>query len=388
MRRMTGTANAYLTGFGSYLPGEPVTNDEISERLGGADKVTERIRASILAANGIRTRHYALDEQGEPTELNEELAVKALRAALDDRGMAASDLRMLACATTLGDALVPGFGSMVHGRLGGGPMQVLTASGVCASSLSALDAAVAKIKLGDHPRAAVVGSELPSRSLRQRRFDGVKAGMDSHFLRWMLSDGAGAVIVEFQPHPDRPSLRVDWVRQVSLAHEHPVCMRAGMNGLEAAVGATWQDVPVDEARADGMFTLRQDVSVLDALADAGLSQFEELVDTGLVDVHHLDHVLCHYSTNIFRDLAFDGLRRRVPSLDTDRWFSNLETRGNTGSASIFIALEEAWRTGRFSPGETILLAVPESGRFSFAFAHLTVVAPSLRPGALRQGAQA
>ena len=75
------------------------------------------------------------------------------------------------------------------------------------------------------------------------------------------------------------------------------------------------------------------------------------------------------------------LRRRVPTLDTDRWFSNLETRGNTGSASIFIALEEAWRTGRFAPGETVLLAVPESGRFSFAFAHLTVVAPPNTQGA-------
>ncbi|WP_439592249.1 3-oxoacyl-[acyl-carrier-protein] synthase III C-terminal domain-containing protein [Microbacterium sp.] len=372
---MPSTATAYLTGFGSYLPGDPIDNDGIVARLGGEDAVTERIRRRILADNGIRQRHYALDEHGEPTELNEELAVKALRAALDDRGIAPSDLRMLACATTMGDVLVPGFGSMVHGRLGGGPMQVLSASGVCASSLAALDAAVSKIRLGDHPRAAVVGSELSSRSLRQRRFDGVRAGMDAHFLRWMLSDGAGAVIVEFQPHPSRPSLRVDWVRQVSLAHEHDVCMRAGMAGDDPVVGGTWQDLPVDEAQAAGMFVLRQDVGDLDDLAQAGIAQFEELVDIGLVDVKHLDHVVCHYSTNLFRDVAFEALQRRIPTLDTDRWYSNLETRGNTGSASIFIALEEAWRTGRFQPGETILLAVPESGRFSFAFAHLTVVAP-------------
>ncbi|MFB8148126.1 3-oxoacyl-[acyl-carrier-protein] synthase III C-terminal domain-containing protein [Microbacterium sp. NPDC056003] len=378
---MGTTASAYLTGFGRYLPGEPVDNAGIVARLGGDDAVTERIRRRVLDANGIRTRHYALDDDGEPTELNEELAVKALRAALDDRGMDAADLRMLATATTMGDVLVPGFASMVHGRLGGGPMQLLSASGVCASSLAALDAAVSKVRLGDHPRVAVVGSELASRSLRQTRFDGIRAGMDSHFLRWMLSDGAGAVVVEFQPHPSRPSLRVDWVRHVSLAHEHDVCMRAGMDGIDPVVGQTWQDVPVDEAEAAGMFVLRQDVSVLDDLAGAGLAQFEELVDIGLVDVHHLDHVLCHYSTNMFRDLAFDGLRRRIPTLDTSRWFSNLETCGNTGAASIFIALEEAWRSGRFSPGETILLAVPESGRFAFAFAHLTVVAPTEKQGA-------
>src|SRR5215207_1698591 len=172
---MGTTATAYLTGFGSYLPGDPVENDGIAARLGGTDPVTERIRRRVLEANGIKQRHYALDEHGEPTELNEELAVKALRAAFDDRGIDASDVRMLACATTMGDVLVPGFASMVHGRLGGGPMQLLSASGVCASSLAALDAAVSKIRLGDHPRAAVVGSELASRSLRQRRFDGIRA---------------------------------------------------------------------------------------------------------------------------------------------------------------------------------------------------------------------
>ena len=382
---MGSTATAYLTGFGRYLPGEPVDSDGIAARLGGDDPVTERIRRRILDSNGILQRHYALDEHGEPTELNEQLAVRALHAALDDRGIGASDLRMLACATTMGDVLVPSFASMVHGRLGGGPMQLLSASGVCASSLAALDAAVSKIRLGDHPRAAVVASELPSRSLRQRRYDGIRAGMDAHFLRWMLSDGAGAVIVEFQPHPTKPSLRVDWVRQVSLAHEHDVCMRAGMTGSGPVVGGTWQDGDIAAADAAGMFLLRQDVSMLDDLAQAGIAQFEQLVDIGLVDVQHLDHVVCHYSTNLFRDVAFDALRRRIPTLDTDRWFSNLETRGNTGAASIFIALEEAWHDGRFAPGETVLLAVPESGRFSFAFAHLTVVAPPAPPTPL-QGA--
>jgi len=379
---MGSTATAYITGLGRYLPGEPIDNDGIAARLGGDDPVTDRIRRSILKANGIRLRHYALDEQGEPTELNEELAVKALRAALADRGIQASALRMLACATTLGDVLVPSFASMVHGRLGGGPMQLLSASGVCASSMAALDAAVSKVRLGDHPRVAVVGSELSSRSLRQRRFEGFRAGMDAHFLRWMLSDGAGAAVVEFQPHPTKPSLRVDWIRQVSLADEHQVCMRAGMKGPATGVGGTWQDVPLAEAEAAGMFVLRQDIAMLDELAEAGLAQFEQLVDTGLVDPSHLDHVICHYSTNAFRDLAFDGLRARIPTLNTDRWFSNLETRGNTGSASIFIALEEAWHDGRFAPGETVLLAVPESGRFSFAFAHLTVVAPPDPQGAV------
>ncbi len=371
---LNGGMNAYITAAGAYLPGDPVGNDEIAARLGGVDERGDRLRRRILAANGIAERHYALDAQGRTTELNEELAAAALRAVLEDRGALPRDLDMLATATTQGDLLVPGFASMVHGRLGGGPMQLLSAAGVCASSLAALDAAVAKVRLGDRRRAAVVGSELSSRWLRASRFHG-GGDADAHFLRWMLSDGAGAVLVEAEPRPDRPSLRVDWVRTVSLAHEHAVVMRAGMGeGPDPAAGRTWQDMgSAAAAEQAGMMLLRQDTSALGALAEAGLREFESLTKEGLIDLKRLDHVLCHYSTNAFRDIVFERLAETGASIDTGRWFSNLETRGNTGAASIFIALEECWRTGRFEPGQTVLLAVPESGRFQFGFAHLTCV---------------
>jgi 3-oxoacyl-[acyl-carrier-protein] synthase-3 len=365
--------NAFITAAGAYLPGPPVGNDEIAARLGGVDERGDRLRRRVLSANGIAKRHYALDAQGNTTELNEELAAKALHSALDDRGAGPGDLDMLATATTQGDLLVPGFASMVHGRLGGGPMQLLSAAGVCASGLAALDAAVAKVRLGDRRRAAVVGSELSSRWLRGSRFGGGGDG-DAHFLRWMLSDGAGAVLVEAQPRADRSSLRVDWIRTVSLAHEHDVCMRAGMGDGAPTAGRTWQDLgSAAAAEQAGMMLLRQDTSALPALAEAGLREFESLAKEGLIDLKRLDHVLCHYSTNAFRDIVFDRLAATGAAIDTSRWFSNLETRGNTGAASIFIALEECWRTGRFEPGQTVLLAVPESGRFSFAFAHLTCV---------------
>ncbi|GAA2310354.1 beta-ketoacyl-ACP synthase III [Glycomyces scopariae] len=375
--------NAFITAAGAYLPGDPVGNDEIAARLGGVDARGDRLRRRILAANGIAKRHYALDERGRTTELNEELAAAALRSMLDDRGLGPADLDMLATATTQGDLLVPGFASMVHGRIGGGPMQLLSAAGVCASGIAALDAAVAKVRLGDRQRAAVVGSELASRWLRASRFNGSHGAngnggsdTDAHFLRWMLSDGAGSVLVEARPRPDRPSLRVDWVRTVSLAHEHAVCMRSGTDGAAPEAGRTWQDMgSAAAAEQAGMMLLRQDTSALGALAEAGLKEFASLAQRGLIDLKRLDHVLCHYSTNAFRDIVFDQLASTGAQIDTGRWFSNLETRGNTGAASIFIALEECWRTGRFEPGQTVLLAVPESGRFSFGFAHLTCVGP-------------
>lgn len=113
--------------------------------------------------------------------LNEELAAEAARRALADRGLDPRAVRMLATGTTQGDLLVPGFASMVHGRLGGGPMEVLSAAGVCASGMAALKAAVSAVRLGEHPVALAVGSELVSRSLGRCVPDDAP---DTSFLRW------------------------------------------------------------------------------------------------------------------------------------------------------------------------------------------------------------
>jgi 3-oxoacyl-[acyl-carrier-protein] synthase-3 len=353
----------YVTAAGAYLPGEALDNEETARRLG--DTGTGAVRRRIMAANGIESRHFALDELGRVTMLNEELAAQAVTAALKDRGLSITDIGMLATGTTQADLLVPGFASMVHGRLGGKPLELLSAGGVCASSMAALAGAARAIEAGDHDRAVVVGSELVSRSLRTP-----SRTMDVEFLRWTLSDGAGAVVLENQPRPEGISLRLDWTHSVSHADTREVCMSAG--GAPIA-GSTWLDQPSPDV---SLVQLRQNVSMLPDLFRTGVHEFRELVRAGRVQPQEIDHLLCHYSAERSRAEVADLLGESGLAIDPSRWFSNLRTCGNTGAASIFIMLEEALRTGRFAPGERILLAVPESGRFTFAFAHLTVVAPS------------
>jgi 3-oxoacyl-[acyl-carrier-protein] synthase III len=385
---MSEIRDVYLTAAGAYLPGDPLDNDEIARRLGCPDGAGRAARDRVLAANGIRTRHYALDERGQPTMLNEELAAAAVTLALKDRGRSADELTMLATGTTQGDLIVPGFASMVHGRLGGGPMELLSAGGVCASSMAALRAAAAAVRLGEHDVAVAVGSELVSRALRQSRYQvaGPRVRFDAEFLRWTLSDGAGAVLLEPAPRPDRVSLRLDWMHLTSHAHEHQVCMSAGLadggrsttrGSTTVDAGGTWMDQP-DASAADraGMLLLRQDVAALPALFGVGLREFAGLVRQGRFNPTEIDHVLCHYSAEHFRGEIFALLRDADLMIPEERWFTNLHTSGNTGAASIFVMLHEAMAQGRFAPGDRILLIVPESGRFSFAFAHLTCVGPN------------
>jgi len=93
----------------------------------------------------------------------------------------------------------------------------------------------------------------------------------------------------------------------------------------------------------------------------------------MIDVKEIDHFLCHYSSHYFKGPIADLLELSGAMIPEERWFSNLYSKGNTGCASIFIMLDEVLQSGRLKAGETILCAVPESGRFSIALAKMTVV---------------
>jgi 3-oxoacyl-[acyl-carrier-protein] synthase III len=365
---------AYITGVGAYLPGDPVDNEQLAARFGDGTTRGAALRRWALAANGIRTRHYAVDDKGMTLMLNEELAARAAGRALADRGLPVSAVRMLATGTTQGDVLVPGFASMVHGRLGGGPMELLSAAGVCASGMAALKAAVSAVRLGEHPVAVAVGSELVSRTFAR----GGAVAADTGFLRWTLSDGAGAVVVEPEPRSDGLSLRVDWMHLVSHAHDHPVCMSAGLEeDREPRAGATWLDVRDSRRGSDiEVPVLRQDMSALPALIDVGVAEFSELVKAGRIDLR-TEHILCHYSAEHFREKLLNRLHEAGHEPDAERWFTNLHTAGNTGAASIFVMLDAV--KSRLRAGDRVLLIVPESGRFSLAFAQLTCVGPDSGP---------
>ncbi|MCI0723259.1 MAG: beta-ketoacyl-ACP synthase III, partial [Acidobacteria bacterium] len=393
------TRDVYITAAGAYLPGEPVDNDRIENVLGLVDGKPSRLKNRILKSNGIKTRHYALDEHGQTTELNEELAVKAVHAALAHSALTLEDVEMLAAGTTQGDVPIPSFASMVHGRLGGRPMEILSAGGVCCSSMAALSGAYRAVATQQRKNAVVVGSELVSRSLKGTRFrresdhpledghlDGLRGSyrdFDADFLRWMLSDGAGSLVLEGIPHAENPSLRIDWIELKSYANEYETCMYTGIAHKDSPrVGNTWLDLAtISDADKAELMRIRQDTGLLPQIVKLSVEEYLRLIKRERIVPEELDHILCHYSSHFFKGEIVRLLDAAHLSIPEEKWFTNLYTKGNTGAASIFIMLEEALNGGRFKPGEKILLMVPESGRFTVAFAMLTCVGPDAQPEA-------
>jgi 3-oxoacyl-[acyl-carrier-protein] synthase-3 len=295
------------------------------------------------------------------------------------------------------DLLMPGFASMVHGRLAEddltvAPMEVLSASGICASGAAAMRHASNAVRLGDHHRVIAAASELPSSMMKSSRFEresvlATERGdvsnafeyFNADFLRWMLSDGAGAVLIEAEPHPDALSLRVDWIELTSYANAFPTCMFLGTSDpRNPGIGNTWLSVDsAASADADGMMVVRQDTQLLaESLLPVGTEEASRLIKSGRIDPElGYDWFLPHMSSYFFKDFLAVGLAEVGLDIPEDRWFTNLTTRGNTGSASIYLMLEEAMSSGRFKPGDRILALVPESGRFVMSFMQFTCVEP-------------
>lgn len=365
----------YITSTGSFLPGPPIDNDEIENVLGLVNGKPSRLKKKILDSNGIQTRHYAIDKDHNTVFSNSEMAAYAGHQCLDRRGLVANKVGMLSCATSQGDLVLPGFGSMVQAEMQLPDVELHTAHGICSSSLMALKAAFTNLKAGEHDNALVIASELSSRLFKSSRYEAVESpdvvDFNAEFLRWMLSDGAGACLIENKPA--RISLRIDWIKSFSHADAFPVCMSVGMptkvNGF-----SSWQDFDTyADAEKAGALLIRQDVRLLDNIVKLGVDGFLRLIAQGLVNVDDVDHVLCHYSSNYFRGKIFEMLSMANVAIPEERWYTNLYTRGNTGCASIFIMLDEFINTHTLQHGEQIICMVPESGRFNTAYMKLTVV---------------
>lgn len=383
---------AYITRVASFLPNAPVASDDMEVILGQVGERPSRARRIILRRNGIRSRHYAIDPHtGAPTHTNAQLAAEAVRR-LADGAFSLADMDCLAAATSIPDQVLPSHASMVHGELACRPCEVVSTAGVCVAGMSALKYAYLGVVAGQTRRAVACASELASSVLRASAFPRRAAAAESDariqalerspelafeqdFLRWMLSDGAGAALLEPRPREGARSLHIEWIDLFSYANEMEPCMYAGAEKRPDGSLRGWASYTPEERARSSVMAIKQDVRLLNEkvvhyTAERALSELA--ARRGLIP-QQIDHFLPHYSSEYFREPLYDGMRKASFAIPHDRWFTNLATCGNTGSASMYIILEELCRVGDLQPGERILCYVPESGRFSVAYVMLSVV---------------
>ncbi|WP_264535749.1 beta-ketoacyl-ACP synthase III [Flavobacterium sp. N1736] len=372
----------YITKAAKFLPNEAVSNDEMESYLGLINDTASKARRIILRNNKILSRYYAVDKTGKSTHSNAELTRNAVEQ-LFDKNFTAQDLEVLSCGTSTPDIFLPSHAAMVHGLLKNKSVELNSSTGVCCAGMNSLKFGFLSVKSGNSKNAVCTGSEKVSTWLIAQKYSQEVNNLKSleeqpiiafkkDFLRWMLSDGAGAFLLENKPGGDI-SLKIEWMEAFSYAFELETCMYAGGDKLENGEIKSWSDYEPEQLLNESVFAIKQDVKLLDEfILSKGAESMKDAMIKNNITSDQVDYFIPHVSSNFFVEGLKKGLREQGIGMDDEKWFMNLSRVGNVGSASIYLALEELMNSGKLKKGERILLSVPESGRFSFAYAYLTV----------------
>ena len=378
-------SNVYITKASTYLPNEPIANDEMEQYLGLVNDKTSKARPLILRNNGKKTRYYALDKDQKPTHTNAEITAKAIEGLFDEN-FKKEDMELLSCGTTSADQIQPSHASMVHGVLKPGKsIGINTSMGLCNVGMNALNYGFLSVKAGATENAICVGSERFSSWMTADKFnhevENLKlleekpiVAFKREFLRWMLSDGAGAFLLQNKPREGAVNLKIEWIDFHSFAHDIAACMYAGGEKMEDGSLKAWSEFKAEEWQTESVFSLKQDVKILDEhILIKGVESTKKALEKHGVAVDEIDYFLPHISSMYFRERLYKEFVKQGLEIPKEKWFINLEEVGNVGSASIYLMLEALFHSGTLKKGDTILLSVPESGRFSYAYAFLKVV---------------
>ena len=378
--------NVYINDIASYLPNEPVPNEDMENVLGKIGNLSSRTKNIILKNNGIKRRHYAIDpENGNLTDTNATLTACAIKNLAPYTNFTLSDIELLSCGTSSPDLILPGHALMVLGELALSPIEAVTTTGICIAGMTALKYAFMNIKSGLNENAIATGSELSSSYMKSTFFryeknvdadleKNFRLAFEADFLRWMLSDGAGAIFLSNKPSDNKPSLKIDWIEIRSFAGSLSTCMYAG--GKKEVSGAVkgWRELDsknITELKYS--LAVKQDTKLLEEHIVSTMTEtLQAVIKQYNLSTEDITWFLPHYSSDFFKGRFYEGMKEINFEIPYTKWFSNLETKGNTGSASIYIILEELLKSTRLKKGEKLLCFIPESGRFSHCFMLLTV----------------
>jgi 3-oxoacyl-[acyl-carrier-protein] synthase-3 len=375
----------YINNTSIFLPNDPVSNDEMELYLGFINGKPSKSKEIVLRNNGIKTRYYALTKEGKSTHTNAQMTALAVKSLFEDEPDKIKKLQLLSCGTSSPDQMLPSHGVMTHGWLPeSNSIEVVSPSGVCCAGMHAFKYAYMAVKTGDVQLAAAAGSERFSGSIVSNVFEeeaqkltelqqNPVIAFEKDFLRWMLSDGASAFLLSDKKNETGLSLRVDWIEGISYANVKDTCMYMAGEKLPDGTLKGYMDFTPDEIMSKSIFSIKQDIKLLsDNIVTLGGKRLKEIFEERGLEPKDIDYFLPHISSEYFKSKIFDIMTEYGKSIPYEKWFINLYRLGNVGAASAYMMVHELFHSGKLKKGEKILVLVPESGRFSYMYAMLTV----------------
>lgn len=286
----------------------------------------------IVEKTGIKRRYLAA-----PDDTASAFAVKAAQRAMAGAGVGADEIDMIVACTFSADYTFPPLSAKVHKEIGAKGGQIFDLQANCAGFVSGLTAASDRMAADPSVRhALVIGVELNSRYIDRRNLDSVIYHSDGAGAAVLgRREGEGVVASAF--HTD--SSNYEAVRVRGGGSSFPAMGRAGPSES-------------DVMELNGIATWKQAITHLPAVVKAALRKADaELADVDFFVFHQANYNLIDYIV-------------RKMGADLSRTYTNVQEIGNTGAASVAIALSEAVERGLIQPGQTVVLAAVGAG-FNF-----------------------
>jgi 3-oxoacyl-[acyl-carrier-protein] synthase-3 len=307
-----------IAGMGVYAPEKVVTNFDLEKLMETSDKwITER--------TGIHTRHFA-----EPGTTTLELATKAARSALDNAGITASDLDMILVGTSSPDGPFPSIACRIQDELDAPGAVAWDMLAACTSFIYALSTADSFIATERADNVLVIGAEVLSRML----------DYSNRGTAVIFGDGAGAAVLK--PAPQGAGFLAWCLGSDGRGYEQVTC-----GNVQLGAYAAKDPLPIIDMKGPDVFKFAVDIFI---------RQAQEVTERAGISMDEIDLWVPHQAN--FR--IIDAAARRI-GLPLERVAVNIDQYGNTSSASIPLALEEAIRAGRVKGGDNVLLAGFGSG---------------------------
>jgi 3-oxoacyl-[acyl-carrier-protein] synthase-3 len=299
-----------ITGTGSYLPGAPVSNDDLIAR--GIDSNDDW----IVERTGIRFRHLA-DESVTTSDLALQASLRALEAA----GRAAEDVDLIILATSTPDMVFPSSAALLQQKLGiRNGAAAFDVQAVCSGFAYGLAIADKFIRSGSHRCALVVGAEVFSRIL----------DWSDRGTCVLFGDGAGAVVLEASAEPGILATALHADGSYSGILSVP-----GQISKGGVIGSPFLQM-------DGQAVFKFAVKILAEVA-------QEVLRDAAMNVTQVDWMIPHQA-----NIRILQATARKLSLPLEKVIVTVERHGNTSAASIPLALDESVRDGRIKRGNVVL----------------------------------
>lgn len=308
---------AKIVGLGAYAPKRILTNADL-------EKMVETSDEWIIQRTGIRERHIADD--GEATS---DLALRAAHEALERAGVEPSDVEFIVVGTTTGDMAFPTTANVLQHRLGcrnAGSADVYAA---CSGSIYSLSIGAQYIQTGKYRTVLCVGAETLSRIT-----DWTDRGTCI-----LLADAAGAAVL--RPSDDGSGI-IDTDLYSDGGYWELLYQPAG--GSRNPASHETLDRRMHYAKMKGSELFKVAVRMLEDCSTAILAK-------NGIKPEEVDLFIPHQAN--LRIIQAAAKRLNVPM---EKVLVNIDRYGNTGAASVYVALEEAWSLGRVKPGDLLLFA--------------------------------